>query len=117
MQESGCAVLQKLIEISNTPPALLYSGGGICYHILDNEGNTPLGGYGAFDRFAQKWPKFTGNGAYPVPVPDWDYVEEDFADARRAYASEPNKWVGQYGKLRRELLDFVIGELVKELYL
>ena len=55
------------------------------------------------------WPKFSGTLNFPVPHPT-----EPFSAAGAYYAAE-NKWEGEYGALRMELLDFCINELEKEL--
>jgi len=47
------------------------------------------------------WDKFSGNWLYPVPSPDKEITPED-------YYIEHNKWTGEYGKLRMELLDHLI---------
>lgn len=55
------------------------------------------------------WPKFSGNWLYSVPHPT-----EPFSAAGACYAAE-NKWEGEYGALRMELLDFCITELEDQL--
>ena len=54
------------------------------------------------------WPNFSGNIDFPVP---WERATPEYPAQRRApyYAfREKNKWTGEYGELRRELLDFLI---------
>lgn len=51
-----------------------------------------------------KWPKFSGNNVYPVPVDDV------YGNEYNAYIHHCPKWKGNYGKLRIELLDFMIAE-------
>lgn len=55
------------------------------------------------------WPKFSGTLNFPVPHPT-----EPFSAASAYYAAE-NKWEGEYGALRMELLDFCITELEDQL--
>ena len=45
------------------------------------------------------WPKHSGDMYYPVP------------GGRDAYYESMNKWEGEYGALRRELLDYMIEQL------
>ena len=49
------------------------------------------------------WPKFSGCAVYPVP------------GSGAAFSLQPRLWSGEYGKLRKELLNFMIEQLEKEL--
>lgn len=53
------------------------------------------------------WPKYSGVVDYPVPDPerDRDIDPEDMFWETKDY------WVGEYGVLRKELLDFMINEI------
>lgn len=53
------------------------------------------------------WPKFSGTLSYPVPSTN----PELSAEACFHFTSD--KWSGEYGQLRRELLDYLIEELSK----
>lgn len=55
------------------------------------------------------WPKFSGTLNFPVPHPT-----EPFS-AASAYYFARDKWEGEYGALRMELLDFCITELEDQL--
>lgn len=61
-----------------------------------------------FKPYFEKWPKFSGNEDYPIPDPF-------LGCPRRVYWNMENMWVGEYGALRIELLDFLISELEKEI--
>lgn len=61
-----------------------------------------------FKPYFEKWPKFSGDEEYPVPNPIGGCP-------RRIYWDTGSMWVGEYGRLRIELLDFLISELEKEL--
>jgi len=50
-----------------------------------------------------KWPKFSGRLNFPVPVP-----ASHAANPGVYYLSTPNKWIGEYGKSRKELLNWLI---------
>lgn len=52
----------------------------------------------------RSWPKFSGNVVYPVPG-------VDRMTPSAAWARIHDVWVGEYGALRRELLDHCIAEL------
>lgn len=54
----------------------------------------------------EKWPKFTGTPEFPVPHPH--------LTPAAAYA-EPDIWEGTYGDNRKELLNFMIAELEKDI--
>lgn len=66
------------------------------------------------------WPKFSGVSAYPVPHPapypvPYPVPYPDYESAVQAYNATTMLWEGEYGDLRRELLDHCINELEKEL--
>lgn len=50
----------------------------------------------------QQWPKYSGDMKYPVPS------TEDLLGPRHMYINSKNLWTGEYGDLRKELLDFLI---------
>ncbi len=55
----------------------------------------------------ERWPKYSGMGGYPVPSP----VSKFGAAEMYYYALEESlMWTGEYGDLRRELLDFLLEE-------
>ena len=54
------------------------------------------------DEAVKSWDKFSGNHLYPVPSPDKDKLPGE------CYLYVENKWDGEYGKLRMELLDHLI---------
>lgn len=69
--------------------------------------------YCLINELSKKWPKFSGIPSYPVPVPDSlkpHYAREGIP-CEAIYDSQLNKWEGEYGELRRELLQFLIEEL------
>ena len=72
---------------------------GICYHIPPNVPNA------TFLSICKKWEKFSGDERFPVPsiTPG--------RSAETEYHTRTNLWAGEYGKLRYELLDFVINYL------
>lgn len=78
---------------------------GICSQVRINE--TVL--YPLF----RKWPNFSGCIEFPIPHP---LHPKNKDKARDAYCTGGgNKWDGSdYGKLRWELLEFMIAELEKE---
>lgn len=62
------------------------------------------------ETLTEKWPMRSGDPSYPVPVPDphegADLARTAFWHHKRAGAL----WKGQYGALRRQLLDWLIKE-------
>ena len=63
------------------------------------------------DSITQKWPKYSGNPAYPVPDPECAYKAEHLRAeaAARAYDQAVSKgmYSGKYGKLRMQLAAFI----------
>lgn len=56
----------------------------------------------------ERWDKFSGDIAFPVPAPC-----PSSATPLQAYLRNRNKWEGEYGDLRYELLNFTITEFEK----
>ena len=52
------------------------------------------------------WPHHTGDWSYPVPAPDITKIRT---------LRESGRWVGASGPLRRDLLDYTINKLEREL--
>ena len=82
------------------------------YELLGGQCEIDLGT--AIWRFRQlymNWPKFSGDNQYPVPG--------GLVGSQEAYTCASHcigeHWIGEYGKLRMEMIDFVIGQLEKEL--
>ena len=80
---------------------------GICYNtIYDGAGNRKIKLAGAswdLRDLCRKWPKATGLEEYPVPCPGYTNPAE-------GYHATEDKWTGEYGLLRMELLDWLIQE-------
>ena len=80
---------------------------GICYNTFhDSEGNRTIklaGAAWALETLCRKWPKATNCDGYPVPCPG-------YTDPAEGYHATEDKWVGEYGLLRMELLDWLIQE-------
>ena len=80
---------------------------GICYNILyDGAGNFTIELASAFQHLrdlCRKWPKTTNFDGYPVPCPG-------YTDPAEGYYATKDKWAGEYGALRIELLDWLIQE-------
>jgi hypothetical protein len=57
---------------------------------------------------ATHWSKFSGCDLYPVPNPNSGRSVNITDDAAELYWRTHNKWKGDYGVLRMELLDYLI---------
>lgn len=57
---------------------------------------------------AETWPKYSGNPKYPVPRPGSNSSYEAMTVYEQTF---DNKWTGEYGKLRMELLDYLIQQV------
>lgn len=60
----------------------------------------------------RQWPKYSGNPHCPVPSVISSFSEVDQFNA--TCLGSNNFWVGEYGALRWELLQFCIGQLENE---
>jgi hypothetical protein len=78
---------------------------GICTNVLEASGENMIF---LLNEYFVRWPKYSGHIAYPVP-------SIDMYSSRSQYELSGDMWAGEYGKLRMELLDFIIEELIKEL--
>lgn len=93
-KEHLSAVLEALIRVKGGEITDAFFG--ICYNadnLIDN--NDEHDAYEVVVHYSPKWPKSTGNPDEPIPYKGL------------------NKWTGEYGQLRYELLDFLIEELTK----
>lgn len=89
---------------------------GICDHLigelyqkglLDDDGVDREIVYIMLAPAFKSWPKFSGDIHYPVPAT----VE---TNAHNQYHLTHNLWIGEYGDLRRELLDHLVEFFRKE---
>ena len=75
---------------------------GICHNTLhDGAGNRTINLAGAgwdLTALGRKWPKAVNTDGFPVPCPGYTNPAE-------GYHATEDKWAGEYGLLRMELLD------------
>ena len=80
---------------------------GICYSTLyDGAGSFTIELASAsrdLEYLCRKWPKATSCDRYPVPCPG-------YTNSAAGYHATEDKWAGEYGLLRMELLDWLIQE-------
>ena len=80
---------------------------GICYNTFyDSLSNRAIDIAGAawdLGDLCHKWPKAANSDGYPVPCPG-------YTDSAEGYCATKDKWTGEYGLLRMELLDWLIQE-------
>lgn len=91
---------------------------GICgallfLHTLDSDDDQLVDEFFQWKRWAKstwsQWPKYSGYREFPVPSDTARLTPE-----RKFYGS-CDKWSGQYGQLRMELLDFLIAKMEEEI--
>lgn len=92
-KEHLSAALEALIKVKGGEITNTYFG--ICYNADSLIDNDEYDAYEVLAYYSPMWPKSTGNPATPIPY------------------KGNNKWTGEYGQLRYELLDFLIEELTK----
>lgn len=97
------ALLKALIKTKAAPTNV-----GICGNVSKNIQINWICYCDYLTSLFMSWPKFSGTSSYPVPCPDCE-------SASYAYNATVMLWEGEYGDLRRELLDHCIDELEKEL--
>ena len=80
---------------------------GICCNTAyDDEGNRTIDLAGAvwdLGDLCRKWPKAANTDGFPVPCPG-------YTNSAAGYHATEDKWAGEYGLLRMELLDWLIQE-------
>lgn len=91
-------LLERLRTLRDDGPEFCYAG------ICGNIGTVSGGDKEQLDVLFRSWPKFSGSVVYPVPGVAGMTPGGAFAHIR-------DVWVGEYGDLRRELLDHCIAEL------
>lgn len=72
-------------------------------------GGTSSDVYDIISDLSRHWPKYSGNINYPVPAPGCLGGPDMAKQAEVHYGCDA--WAGEYGALRRELLDFIIERL------
>ncbi|QYW02214.1 hypothetical protein PP740_gp015 [Stenotrophomonas phage Philippe] len=83
---------------------------GICcniYRMTNPNTSTPRCTYRVLGELFSMWPKSAGNNAFPIQPYIW---MKWFGYSAYGYF-EGNLWLGRKGRLRRELLQFMINEL------
>lgn len=94
-------VADVLHRIAHTPYSKLEHGTGICGNILriSSEQHLKVFQYYCIEAY-QKWPKYSEDMHYPI---NGDAAEPPFSVFHRAKENK-SMWVGDYGRLRCELL-------------
>ena len=87
-------LLEQLIHMRENGPN--DTSVGICMNLVP---------YPDLEDLVKSWPKFSGETVFPVSHPS--------GTNSTGYFNTPNKWVGEYGAARYELLDHLIQELSK----
>lgn len=107
MMKHSQQLLDSLIDIKVNGPMI--KSHGICDNLLEDDylhGNVEMWS-ADLEQLMTKWHKFSGDECFPVPSTD------SSLEAWRKYLQTHNKWIGKYGQLRYELLDFLIKELTE----
>ena len=91
-------LLEKLIELRDNGPFDRVLG--ICHNMKTSEKEMS-----ELRSLFCSWPKYSGRLVFPVPHPKLSPAE--------AFSAVLDLWVGEYGDLRRELLNHLIQELSK----
>lgn len=91
-------LLERLRTLRDGVPEFCHAG------ICGNIGTVSGGDEEQLTALFRSWPKFSGSVVYPVPGVDRMTPSEAFVYIH-------DVWVGEYGDLRRELLDHCIAEL------
>jgi len=104
-KEHLSAVLEALIKVKGGEIDDIRCG--ICWNTTYHLMGTVYNPSSVLDQYTPLWGKYTGNSGYPVPATKTGYKACD------EYVSSKDKWTGEYGQLRYELLDFLIEELTK----
>ena len=104
-KEHLSAVLEALIKVKGVEIEDVQFG--ICANTRYIVDDGSYVAYNVIEYLSPKWPKYSGDIAYPVPSPNGKETP------MYAYNYSDNLWTGEYGQLRYELLDFLIEELNK----
>lgn len=63
----------------------------------------------------EDWPHYSGYKKFPVPDPERKHHAEREHDAEAIYWNSPNRYIGEYGMLRLDLLDWLIKQFESKL--
>lgn len=111
-EQNVSSLLAALLHVKSNVPALQagttkYGGTyhGICFQLstaaLPKDLHRVVN-QETFGEIAKLWPKYSGDSDYPVPNPNGDF------HPLVIYTITKNCWIGEYGALRVELLDWCI---------
>ena len=103
-QDAAIIILAELRHLKRFGPSDLELG--ICYHCDTFES---LGPRLLCKEVYRGWPHYSGNPIYPVPSP----AVSSGLDEEELFYKGGNMWVGDYGKLRLNLLDYLIEYFTK----
>lgn len=76
---------------------------GVCYEFYSGRESANV--FALLRKMFQAWPQYSGNPCYPVPSPDGPVTAYSSANLRGTL------WQGEYGRLRVDLLKWLIQEL------
>lgn len=98
-----------------------YVEDGICNLVALEERPSYItySGMSSYMRYVWKhWPKYSGSRCYPVPHP-WNWILSKFQTSSSLseghFKNTKFPWLGKYGKLRRELVNFMIEYITADL--
>lgn len=102
-------------EVTSNPLRSQFSLKGICdsFREITSKMVEPMHGGVLNNQFrdymcrVEEWHHFSGDDDYPVPDPH----STESAAAKAKFDTSKEMWVGEYGKLRLELLDWLIGRV------
>ena len=105
VQDLGVLHLE-LKRLQSEGPTEAESSSGICDIMNKRVNSDTFNVYPVLQLAAEGWPKHSGDSIFPVP----GVVVGCPADAAFTYAID--MWTGEYGDLRRELLDWTVDHLM-----
>lgn len=92
-------------ELKNDFPNNINIGTGLCRNLASHSMYDSL-----LISIFSKWEKYSGDESYPVPD-SLENINRDTDSHMCKYGTTTNMYEGEYGKLRLELLDFLIAVL------
>jgi hypothetical protein len=128
MDDLKIAVLAALKWIKENGP--IKTEFGICSNVQEVVNESSKSGYKVrlgdiictLSDYWEKWPKYSGDSDFPIASPNKDMTPSDcydycdsriFEDGRWKYSPDSARWKGEIGRLRHELVCFLVEEIAK----
>jgi hypothetical protein len=104
-------IIKSLLQIKDDVATNKFPITGLCstFFSIHNESLSKC--MGLYGLSYEDWPHYSGYPKFPIPDPARKHHAEREHDAEAIYWNSPNRYIGEYGMLRLDLLAWLIKQL------